>query len=97
LGAWALTDDGAYEAAIVCQFVKTLGLRLTASHRDMLVRWSARDTVSLAKVDAFLHRYGLMTWELEDWATQEFGRSGYLTPRDEFLKELSNSNYSGWE
>lgn len=81
------SDDGAYEAGLVYAFVhaqlddgRLNKIRLTASHRDMLVRWSARETVTLAKVDAFLHRYGLMTWELEDWATKEFGRSGYLEP-----------------
>lgn len=82
-----MTDDGAYESVIVYAFVgahlldgRLNKIRLTASHRDMLERWSARQTVSLAKVDAFLHRYGLMTGELEDWATHQHGRTGYLTP-----------------
>lgn len=68
-----------YDASVVCAFVESemADVRLTASHRDMLARWALRDTVSLAKVDAFLHRYGLMTWELEHWAAQQ-GRVGYL-------------------
>lgn len=76
-----MSDDGAYSASLVCAFVRALqddGLRLTSSHRDMLERWSARETVTLAKVDAFLHRYGLMTWELEHWATENYGGTGYL-------------------
>lgn len=77
-----MSDAGAYESALVCQFVddEMAEVKLIASHRAMLARWALRDTVSLAKVDAFLHRYGLMTWELEDWATVKHGRSGYLTP-----------------
>lgn len=75
-----MTEDGAYEAALVCEFVALQDLRLTASHRDMLARWAKRETITLAKVDAFLHRYGLMTWELEDWATDHHGRSGFLEP-----------------
>lgn len=60
---------------------KTLnGKRVGSGHREMLERWSTKQTVSLEKVDRFLHQYGLMTWELEDWAEQTFGRPGYLTP-----------------
>lgn len=81
------TDDGAYESELVCAFVEAElidgrlnKVRLTSGHRDMLARWSAHETVSLTKVDTFLHRYGLMTWELEDWADREHGRTGYLVP-----------------
>jgi hypothetical protein len=98
------SDDGVYDAAIVCAFVEAHlederpplfpypgarktshqkllnGIRVNSSHRGMLARWALRETVSLAKVDSFLHQYGLMTWELEDWSDRTFGRSGFLEP-----------------
>lgn len=98
-----MSDEGAYDAEIVCAFVEAHlvdelvpmflyrpdhprkapakllnGVVLTAHHREMLARWAKRDTVSLSKVDALLHRYGLMVWELEHWAERERGSTGYL-------------------
>ena len=54
------------------------GVRLASGDRAMIRRWRTRETVSLGKVDALLFRYGLMTFELEQWAEEHFGRTGYL-------------------
>jgi len=85
-----------YESEIVIAFIKAhgergedgrfatlVGKRVLASSKDQIARWEKRDTVPLHRVDEFLIRYGLMLYELDDWATAHYGRTGWSDPRAE--------------
>lgn len=81
----ATPSEGWYDADIVCAFIESLreggkvnGYTLYKADREKLKRWAEAGTIPLGRVDAFLHRYELMTWELEDWATQHHGHCGYI-------------------
>ena len=76
-----------YESAVVVEFACSQmspderhinDVRMIPGHLDMIGRWACGDVVALEKVDSFLLRYDLMLFELEDWALERFGRTGYI-------------------
>lgn len=85
-----------YEREIVFAFLDLLGekrhdgqfafvneVRCSESNRETLKRWATKDIIQLASVDEFLMKHDLMTWELEDWARQCYGRDGFVNPNIE--------------
>ncbi len=97
-----------YDAALVIEFLHEQGLaradgvlvsinkqRTTESNRETLARWCQQDIVPLAKLDAFFLKYGLMLFELEQfasvlafrkyveqWAEEHHGHTGFVDPLD---------------
>lgn len=83
-----------YEAMIVVAFIKDNATkhadgriwelnnsRVTDSNRDTIDRWAKREgTIPLGKLDEFLMKYGLMLFELEQYALEHYGRDGFVDP-----------------
>lgn len=78
---WAYLDANATELPTVRGGVDRIaGHKITDSQRETLRRW--RDTnariIPLGRWDEILLQNDVMLWEFEQWATERFGRDGYV-------------------
>lgn len=75
-----------YDAKVVLAFVAACldctglylnGVRLDSNQRQKLERWAGYETIPMHRVDSFLMRHGLMLFELEQWAEEALGITGF--------------------
>lgn len=88
-----MAKQAGYEHDIVTEFLEAQGfcddegklvtlngVRVNYAWRDCIERWERRDIVPLGRLDELLLAHGLMLYELDMWAEETYGRTGWFDP-----------------